>query len=107
MIISDWSLCKNCHFPALYSALKEHVSLFSECPMCSVSLSAHEVQKLPESIASDHLKGKVEAIERGSEEGEVKGHSLKRSTHNVSDGASIDNTGIIIQDAAGLGGLVA
>ena len=99
MVLTDWSLCKNCHFPGLHSAMLEYVSSFSECPMCSFSLSIQDVQKLSVSQAADCLRGKMEALEANhDDEAQMPLKILKRST---------DAPGVINQDAAGLGGLVA
>ena len=105
MVLSDWSLCKNCHFPGLHSAMLDYVSNFSECPMCSFSLSIQDIQKLSVSQATDCLRGKMEALESNTVDDEARTPLaiLKRATHQV----VTDAPGVINQDAAGLGGLVA
>lgn len=73
--------------------------------MCSFALSIHDIQKLPQSQATDCLRGKMEALEMTSAEDDTRTPFtiLKRSTKNV----VVDAPGVIVQDAAGLGGLVA
>ena len=45
MILSDWTSCPNCEFPALYSYLQIVVEKTGCCPMCSCELTPNSFQK--------------------------------------------------------------
>jgi len=43
LIIDDWTQCPSCHFPALYSKLKEYLLTETHCPMCDQEISPHTI----------------------------------------------------------------
>ncbi|XP_056442831.1 WD repeat-containing protein 19 [Gadus chalcogrammus] len=48
MLKEDWAVCPHCEFPALYSEFVLLLETESACPMCSETLTASQVKKIPD-----------------------------------------------------------
>lgn len=46
MVVSDWSFCPSCHFPALFSAFTLLVKEEKICPMCEQEISPAAIKKV-------------------------------------------------------------
>jgi WD repeat-containing protein 19 len=81
MVLSDWSQCTKCHFPALYSQFKLYLSKFSECPMCNLNVKLDELDHFDELKAKECLRKKAETVEKHEDQSSDAQGKLKRSTH--------------------------
>ena len=80
MVIQDWTECPECHFPALYSAFKDYISVQSECPMCH-----HHIKQVHLMTNVDQiLKSKSDSIDKESSHQELdQDKSMKRANQSI------------------------
>ncbi|KAI8820676.1 WD repeat-containing protein 19-like protein [Fimicolochytrium jonesii] len=96
MVLSNWTVCPSCAFPALYTEFRDFLDKTPSCVMCSATLNASQLRQLSEAEASSILHGKKqETDETDGKETAVKetesenGHlnksrsSLRRSKESV------------------------
>jgi hypothetical protein len=51
MVLSDWTSCPDCKFPALYSVLSTQLAVMPTCPMCEHELKPETLVKISEAEA--------------------------------------------------------
>ena len=116
MVLSDWTQCKYCQFPALYSSLRELTSKIPECPMCSHALKSSEIELMSEKSAKEWLHGKQEAIDKAEDSKQSESKTFKRASNRIESdsgapGLDSDNPrndgSILTPGMLGIGGLVA
>ncbi|KAI8921154.1 hypothetical protein DFJ77DRAFT_448813 [Powellomyces hirtus] len=83
MVLSDWSKCPSCSFPALYSHFREFLTKAPTCPMCSASVQPSEIVLCRESDASAMLHG----TKRDQE-----ANAAKENVQKVTEGGQGDNS---------------
>lgn len=63
MVLSDWSQCPSCQFPALYSQAKSLAEKLKSCPMCNQEVFSHQFLLL--NMTAEALQSKTVVEEKG------------------------------------------
>jgi len=69
LVLTDWSFCPSCHFPALYSAFVKLVKAEGTCPMCEQSVQEAAIKH----IKNPDPRQLGEAFEQEKESGSTDG----------------------------------
>ncbi|KAI9017068.1 WD repeat-containing protein 19 [Gaertneriomyces semiglobifer] len=68
MVLTDWTQCPSCNFPALYSQLQELLTKSPACPMCSEKVDPVQITLLTEPDARQILSGRSQGDDPGDKE---------------------------------------
>lgn len=88
MVLSDWSQCPSCQFPALYSQAKSLAEKLKCCPMCNQEVFSHQFSLLNMTTEALQARKVVE------EKGETPATDLSTSS-SIANGSSSNPGGLV------------